>query len=171
MSSVPVSTKLGFAPAHVIRRGNMKERLEKLGLSVQERAKELIEELEQELDPILFIETERGTVLVDFGGVTDKLRENVQLIFASLLKRFKAIGYVFVCEAWMTSSSRPLKENIRISDLPLDDRVETVHLILVEKANKTELWSAKIRNTPAGRKVEEFERYTDFEGRFVIPNW
>lgn len=144
---------------------------------VKEQSKRIVEELGQELESILFIKTPKGIAIADV-----RLDEKMKLVWkeaiSMVLRQLEATGYVWVCEAWQTNSMRPIDENIRVSDLPPDDKQEIAMIHVCENGKSFKALFASINNTPQGRKLGEFKTIvestggkSEMEGRMIITSW
>jgi len=154
----------------------LKKSLLELEKNAQEGAKTLIERTGEEHEPILLVETPKGT----FTGVFEEFnKDTFQDQVKKALRELNASGYVFISEGWVTttheSSHEVFKGEANVSDLPLDDRDEVIITITVEKGKSARVSSAVIVPTPKGRTVKKFKTDIDaeggMEGRMVVMDW
>ena len=94
-----------------------------------------------------------------------------------LLRKWNAFGYVFVIEAYITTSKRVVEENIPIHNLPADDRDDIIMIATVERNGEVKISTAVVIPTKEGRRVEEFKTLSDMQpgcyadGRMLVKNW
>lgn len=132
----------------------------------KEKSREIVES-GQEHVPTALIYGEGLSIVQILGD-----KEAFKAGFTALLKKLHAVRYVFITEAWMTESLRPLREDIRVRDLPMDDREEALFIVAVEKGHKVKMIYAIIADTPSGRKLGEFSNSGgQMTGRMVVEDW
>lgn len=116
-------------------------------------------------------------------------RNEYVVIIKNLLKQFKAVAYILVLEAWISCISKDsdsglvaslLSGEMRVSDLPLDDRNEVLMAICVEKNGKVRMEFAKIFSVKGqenrNRVVTDFAQFgseaeIEISGRLFIRDW
>jgi len=129
-----------------------------------------ISSAEQHL-PMLFIfgaENEGRVCPLPEIFATETNKQYFCYVLPLVLRALEADWYILVSEAWATSSTRPLKENIAVAELPLDDRYEELVAVVVKRGQKAKLFHARINNTPERRLVGEWEEKSDIKSRFVV---
>ncbi|MFQ5826305.1 MAG: hypothetical protein ACE5IA_03015 [Dehalococcoidia bacterium] len=133
------------------------------------KAKEVVES-GQKHENIALIDGPQGLQVV-LLAIDDK--DQFVAGLTELLRRVKAERYVMVSEAWATTSARPLSERIGVGQLPPDDREEILLIVSCERGKKVNLTTARIDNTPAGRRVGEFTRMEEgwAKGRMIVNEW
>jgi len=131
----------------------------------------------EEHRPILIAVTSAGIGLCPLSPVKKDLwRQTI----TALLRQLNAYAYVFISEAWTAelpkdslTTQKLLRGEIKVSELPPDDRIERLLIIAAENGKSIRSWAAKIRYT------RESERYLDEwkeadkvgEGRVIITEW
>ena len=152
--------------------------LDRLLESVKGASKSIIEDDGQELTMLMLVETP-GKVHV-IGGWSKVSKDAFAIMATLTLQGLGATGYVFVSEAWAARFAKdsPLVDRIfggeiRVMDLPPDDREEIVQIMGCERNGKPFLVHAIIENTPQGRRLREFvkEEWERLEGRMVVTEW
>ena len=134
-------------------------------------AKQIIDSGQEHASMLFVVDnSDRMTVgLVPLGSVKEK--SMFKMLLPDILRKQNAVYYVYINEAWETSSSRPLEEGIGVVDLPLDDRVEIVLLVGGERGKTPRFVEAKIRTVNDKRTLEDwYERKTSFSD-FGISEW
>jgi len=149
----------------------MKPETEKMLAIVKMGTKRILEE-GGEVVPTLFLIDGKDRMAILGIPLTD---ENAKSAFEKglpeFLKATKAHTYFFVCEAWSTTSERPINEGIAVSDLPLDDQKEIVIIAGAENKAGKLLFLAEIKTTLKGKELGEFEKKEDGGGRFLVEKW
>jgi len=136
---------------------------------VKNHARKIVES-GQEHDFIVLIEGARGVTITKIV-LDEEAKGNFARFFSALLSKEGATEYISVNEGWATESNRPLREGIRVSELPLDDRKEILMITHVYRNSKFYMESAEILDTPQGHKLGKFEAIDNAEGRMLVKEW
>lgn len=142
--------------------------------TIDEVEKEVLDNCPTEMPtPLAFVMLPDGKVaqaVMQLSG--EGAKEVFGPAFAAFLHRLGATGYVMVCEVLMTTSHRPLHENIRVSDLPPDDRAEAIEVLVVEKGKEPRMSFAIIDNKPSGKQLRPWKKAEEVgEGRMIVKEW
>ena len=135
---------------------------------------------EKELIPILFVVTEYkvGVLPMDFSD-TDSKSFYANAI-PNILQETNAIGYAMISESWQAKLDKNdsrvqflLSGEIRVSDLPMDDREELISLVVVENHKKMYYYTAMIKSFNYPRVIDDFveQNSTDMVGKFLVKDW
>ena len=130
----------------------------------------MVEVLQEQHDLIAMVDSGDKMSVVAFN-LSDGDKHSFAPALKRLLRELKAIRYVLISEAWATTSSRPNTEDIKVSELPLDDREEIIQILAVENKGTRRGKMAVIDNTPHGRKLREFRPVEVLSGRMVVKEW
>lgn len=131
--------------------------------------------------PVLFVISGEEVSIVGIE-LTEDIKEEWHMLLPALLHRLNATGYIMVMEAWRTidlAKDSPLVRRlqsgeVRISQLPADDKEEIVGMFVVDNGKSCQCWNAKIGRTTHGRFITGWEKLSeDMEmvGRMVIREW
>jgi hypothetical protein len=129
----------------------------------------------EELIPVILTMDHEGAVgIITIGSINESVKQSFIPVVSAVLKRVNAQAYVFVNEAFMSSSSRAASGEVQVSDLPPDDRDEIVLLTGKEKGCTMRSSYAVIDHKPAGRRLREWVDVptgATLEGRMVVTEW
>ena len=133
--------------------------------------------IHQELLPVLIMDTPEGIQIV---GITTPDLEDIEAEKAwmehaikSTLRKAKATQYAHVVEGWATTfieASNRVQGLIR--NLPPDDREDVAIVSAIRKGQPPLSFTSIIDTLPDGtRKVREWSKAEQTEGRMVITEW
>lgn len=154
----------------------MKPTLDEMIEDVKKISRQIVE-AGQEHVPIMIVrigERLNGVQLIDLD------KPNFQERISRMLRQLGADAYVFVHEAWEATLSkdspwakRVKSGEIRVSELPLDDRQEVVTVIACEKGKEVVCWMARIDVDREGqRSLRGWEKLPGvISGRLVLREW
>ena len=122
--------------------------------------KTIIEEKGQQHEPMLLVEGDGGVTPVVLADIPKEYWGGVTM---DLLKKTNAIGYVFICETWTTdseinpeSAKRVMDGELKVSELPPDDRKDCV-MVLSQEKGRSKMWMSEVDEIPGGRKMGEWK--------------
>lgn len=154
------------------------EQIENLVNEAERIAKQVIEVDGLEHKPLLLLDTPDGVEVVGLGRFQGHLRQAFPHVVPWLLRKRKATAYIFIYEGWLAEEEAVQKakeRGIEIQDLPPDDRVEALQMVVCEKGKEPWLVTAKIYNTPQGRKLGDYAELKppilSLEGYLAIKHW
>ncbi len=130
--------------------------------------------------PMLFIADEKGRLtIVEVPIFDDDAKIELSNGLPLILKASHAVYYAFACECWSARaeagsevSEKLLAGEIKVSELPLDDRTEIISLIACSNEKECVLWITTIREWEHQRKMDSWEKWPDtFKSRFLVQSW
>lgn len=139
----------------------------------------IVENNEQHV-PTLIAYAPDGAKLLQFADFNEKVKEIFKPAVTKVLREFNAFAYIFVCEAWAVAvpdgselGKKLVKGEIRVSEVPFDDRVEIITLHAAENGGKYYTWTAKIKHLKDKRFIEKWEEIPgkELSGRMIIKEW
>ena len=135
--------------------------------------KTIIEEKGQQHEPMLLVEGDGGVTPVVLADIPKEYWGGVTM---DLLKKTNAIGYVFICETWTTdseinpeSAKRVIDGELKVSELPPDDRKDCV-MVLSQEKGRSKMWMSEVDEIPGGRKMGEWKEMVDGEEECRLTN-
>ena len=140
---------------------------------VKEHAEEWINDKQEEWPPAAYVLTATHLNVLIIADMTDDVKAVWSDFFPNVLRKFNALSYVLTFEAWMamgldkesSTLDRIFRGEVRISELPLDDRKETFCLIICEKGKEARMISAEIKHLPRfQRQLGEWKNYSEKDG-------
>lgn len=145
--------------------------------SAKEQSKAIVESGEEH-QPIMLALTPQGINPMLLRGIDkDRFKE----VIGGLLRQLHAYAYIFINEAWAADLDKdsPLVQELlsgrkKISELPPDDRIESLMIMAAENGKSYRLWSAKILYTRDGdRYLGEWEEKKGEgpTGRLILREW
>ena len=125
--------------------------------------------------PMLLIDVPNRVIVSPIYG---NFKPVFRVVVSGLLREVEASAYVFISEAWETIQSEDsawlpaiYSGEIKIEDLPLDDRQEVLCIHAVENGKQFHFFRAKITQTSAGRVLGDWEERTGVTGMSVLTEW
>lgn len=96
-------------------------------------------------------------------------RQSWETIIAFGLKATRPNVAIIVSEAWMANIpvSKPLLGRVR--DLPADDRIDTLQVVMVVNGRHEEIWYAEVNYPPGGKTVGEFKQLDGIRVNSLLP--
>lgn len=131
----------------------------------------------QEHKPILIMLTPTEVINTLIGWIE---KENFKGVISQLLRYFHAYAYIFINEAWVAKLDKgsPLFQELlsgrkKISELPLDDKIEMLTITMAENGKSCRIWAANIRYTRDDKRYLEEWKEADKvgEGRMILKEW
>lgn len=111
-------------------------------------------------------------------SLTDVPKMLCKPVMAAYLKEVNATAYMFVDEAWSTSISEKsehfsklMRNEMVISELPLDDRAEVVIIIAVENGGKIETHVTKIVEVKGQRSIGSWDKNEEVVVGLMPAKW
>ena len=134
-----------------------------------------------ELSPVLFAVSGEEVKIVGFE-LNEHVKEGWQVLLPTLLHRFDAAAYIMVVEAWRSiqlAEDSPLTKRLesgelRVSQLPQDDKEEVVQMLVVENGKSFQCWCAKIKSIADRRFITGWEEPPEaikIAGRMIVSEW
>jgi len=143
----------------------------------KKQSKEIVESGEEHIPIMIALAPEDAGIIPLVDMDKDRFKEDVSVV----LRLLDAYAYVFVNEAWVArlpkdspTVQRVFNGEVKVSELPLDDRIEMLTVAAAENGKSYRMWSAKIRHTPEGKRyLGEWEemRGIPVMGRLVLKEW
>ena len=148
-------------------------------LEVAKRSAREIVESGEEHNAIMVVETPHALQVLRVL-LTDHNKSSFAPAMTCYLRSQNALKYVFISEGWAVKAvadapitRRLSRGEIRIMDLPPDDRTEILQITAHQRGEPPRLLTAPIRNTPQGRLLGDFTEYVadQIGGRMLIKEW
>lgn len=143
----------------------------------KEQAKAIVESGEEH-QPIMLVFTPQGISAMLLEGMD---KDRFKQVIGGLLHHLHAHAYILIHEAWTANLDKnsPLVQELlsgrkKVSELPPDDKTETLMIMVAENGKSYRFWSAKIRYTRDGdRYLDEWEekKGENPTGRMILREW
>lgn len=129
--------------------------------------------------PFLFVLDDSNHINIISLSLSEEVKQTFKSTLVKFLRLCNAQGYIMIMESWITTMDKDnslLKsiENgeIKVIDLPLDDRKEVIMLISVDREGNIQTEMADIKDTIDKRELGVFNTLTSqFEGRMIVTQW
>ena len=136
---------------------------------------ELMAPMEELLPTLFILKKDKHVEIIPIGMTASKLETDLSGALRFHLDNEKPLAYALVNEGWATQSSMNHVESFggRVANLPPEDRVEIVSIVLVENRGESKLLIATITNESHGfnRKLSEWSESELVDGRLFIGSW
>ena len=137
--------------------------------------KKIIEELNQEINPMLFITTQGKYTVVPLNADKDLW----PYLIKGAIDIWGASEYILVTEAYQAKikpesefAKKLLSGEMAVKDLPADKREDIVSILYVLSTGKASMASAIIDTNAEGkRSLRQWKTMKDVTGRFVLTAW
>lgn len=142
----------------------------------KEQSKGIVESGEEH-QPIMLALTPGGGCIIQMAQMNkDRFKQDI----AAVLRQLGAYACIFINEAWAAKLSKDsplvpklLRGEIKVTDLPPDDKEEILAITVAENGKSYYGWSAKILYTTDDKRLlgkwEELKG--DAEGRLILKEW